>query len=806
MTIRRGSFGSGLAWTMIVLMALGVGATTAMFSVINGVLLQPLDLPDPGQVVLVGETIPSQPAASAKFAYFVNPPAYRAWVARASDFAGLAALQSSSFALTGAGQPQLLHGARVTPNFFPVLQVHPALGRAFVAADASATTNPMIITDQLWRSQFGADPGVIGRVVGAPGHQATIVGVLAPSFKLAGRSLGPMTEGEPTQFFQAFQIDPKHQSTDPFSDFNYTVVGRLKPGVTTAMALAEINTIQANLASTAHQGLELAGIISTMRDHTVAAAQQQLWVLLGGVLAVLLVVCVNLGGLWVTRIADRRRDWAIKIALGAEPGRLVRQVLGESVLLALAGGILGIVCAGLLLRFLVASAPADIPRLDQVSLDWRVLLFGLGLSLVAGLITGLVPALRLARSDPQSYLKASGAATTADRSSLRSRQSLIALQAALSTLLLAAAGLLGLSFYKLIHQPTGFNAQHAIAASLALNAYSPEQRFQLYSRLHAAAGAIPGVTAAALTSHLPLQGETWIDSATVPGKTYAPGQQPSVNVRFISPDYFAAVGIPLLRGRDFTASDSANAKLQPVIIARATAVALWPQEARDPEAVVGRSVQFNGQPAQIVGLVGDVRASLKSKPPAIVYSPMDGFPVAGVELIARSAMPAAALEAALRRSVAAVAPLAPVVKMRTLAGLTSAAVAPQQYQLTLLLLFAVIALILAAIGVYALVSHSVARRSKELAIRLTMGAGGADIWGLIVRQALAPVLAGVVAGLIVAVAAGRLLAAMLFEVSPASPPVLAAVAIAVLLAALVACLWPAHRATGTDPLGALRAE
>ncbi|MGH9474783.1 MAG: ADOP family duplicated permease [Terriglobales bacterium] len=808
MKIGRGSFGSSLAWTMVILMALGVGATTAMFSVVNGVLLKPLDLPHPGQLVILGETVPQQPASSAKFAYFDSPAAYSAWTQRASDFTGLSALQSSTAALTGSGTPQLLYGARVTSNFFSVLQVRPVLGRAFVPADATATTHPMIITDRLWRGQFGADPGVVGRVVGAPGHQATIVGVLPPSFKLGGGSLGPMLEGEPTQFFQAFRIDPKEESRDTiFTDFNYHVIGRLRPGVTPAMALAQLNAIQANLARKAHQGLGLGATVTTVLDHTVSAAKQQLWLLMGGVLAVLLVVCVNLGGLWVTRIADRRRDWAIRTALGAAPGRLVRQVLGESVLLAVIGGLLGIACAALSLRFLVASAPADIPRLDQVHLDWRVLLFGLALSVLAGLITGLVPALRLSRADPQSYLKASGAATTADRSSLRSRQGLIALQAALSTLLLAGAGLLGLSFYKLIHQPTGFSAQHAVAADVVLTAYNDTQRFRIFQRLGTVAAAIPGVTASGETSHLPLRGETWIDDASVPGRTYAPGQQPSINVRFVSPGYFAAVGIPLLRGRDFTASDNANSHPQPVILARATAVLLWPEDARDPESAVGRPFLANGQPAQVAGVVGDVRAALKSKPPAIAYITLaGGFPIGHVEVVARGPMPTAALEAELRRSIAGAAPLAPIPKIGPLANLTSEAVAPQQYQLTLLLLFAVMALVLAAIGVYALVSHSVARRSKELAIRITMGAGGGDIWGLVVRQALAPVIAGVIAGLIVAVAAGRLLASMLFDVSPASPPVLAAVALAVLLAALAACLWPAHRATRTNPLGALRSE
>lgn len=807
MRLRRGSFGSGLAWTMIVLMALGIGATTAMFSVINGVLLTPLSLPHPGQLVMVGEEIPNvSQAAALNLSWLDTPASFHAWTAQATDFQAFAALQGRSMALQQSGRPLLLHGAAVTPNFFSMLEVHPALGRNFIPADAESNLNPTIITAQVWRTQFAANPDVIGRTVGSPSHLALIIGVLPPSFHVDGRSLGTMTAGEPAQYFQAFKL--YGDQTDPFSNFNYSVIGRLKSGITPAMALAQLNTIQANVARAAHQGnLTLTAKINTLRDYTVAEAQQQLWILLAGVCAVLLVVCVNLGGLWVTRIADRRRDWSIRIALGAAPGRLVRQVLQESVVLAVIGGILGIVCAALSLRFLIASAPADIPRLDQVHLDWRVIAFGLALSVVAGLITGLVPALRLARSDPQSYLKTSGAATTADRSSLRSRQGLIAVQAALSTILLVAVGLLGLSFYKLIHQPTGFDASHAVAADVVMSAYSSQQREQIFARLPVVAAAIPGVSVAAETSHLPLQGETWIDSMGVTGRTYAPGAQPTVNVRFVSPGYFAAAGIPLLRGRDFAMTDHDDNKIEPVVLSRAAVRALWPDLAHDPAAAVGRALIHNDHPAQIVGVVGDVRASLKTKPPSVLYAPIvGGFPLGSVELVVRTTLPAAALDAALRSAIASVAPLAPVPKIRPLAALTTQAVAPQQYQLSLLLLFALVALLLAAIGVYALVSHNVAQRSKELAIRMTMGAGSGDIWGLVVRQALAPVIAGVVAGLIAALLAGRLLASLLFNVSPASAPVLAVVAAAVIAAAVIACLWPAHRATRTDPLAALRAE
>ncbi|HUX66956.1 MAG TPA: ADOP family duplicated permease [Terriglobales bacterium] len=809
--------GGRFAALMVAMLALGIGATTAVFSVVNGVLLQPLAFHDPGQLLLLGERIPQIPLP-AGFNYVDNPAAYNAWRRQATDFSALAALGPSSFTLATGGAPRLLHGAHVTPNFFDLLGVRPQLGRLLAAGDENDTTRPLVITDQLWRSAFNADPGVIGRHVGVAGAAATVVGVLPPSFHLQGRELGPMLAGEPTEFFDAlkFQGD-QGWIADVFSDFNFSVIGRLRPGVTRPQALAQLNVIQANLARTSPDKLSLFAELTPVRDYAVAAARQELWLVLAGVLAVLLIVCVNLGGLWLTRLADRRRDWAIRAALGATPGRLARQVLLESLALALVGGGLGIAAAAAGFHALLAAAPANLPRLAEVHLDWRVAAFGLLLSLLAGVLTGVVPALRLSRADPQASLKAAGAATTADRSSLRSRQSLIALQASLATLLLAAASLLGFSFYRLLSQPTGFLARHALAAQVVLNAYSDPQRDQILRQLPAAAAAVPGVTQAAFTSHLPLQGETWIDDAGVPGKLYPAAQQPHVNVRFISPGYFASIGIPLLAGRDLAPSDrpagwppltDAAARAMPgvVVLSRACAQQLFP--GASPRQVVGRRIAFNGgSTPTVIAVAADARdGSLTSAPPSVVYQPYWQQVPYAVSLVVRSALPAASLAAPLRAAIWRLAPAAPIPTLRPLAALAASAVAPQRYQFLLIFAFALVALLLAALGVYALVAHSVARRAKELAIRVTLGARAADLGRLVLRQALAPVLAGVLAGLAAAFALGRLLAALLFQVSPANPALLAAAALAVLAAAVAACALPALRAGRADPLAALRAD
>lgn len=301
--MRLGRRGGGFVWTVVLTLGLGVGATTAMFSVVNGVLLRPLALRDPGQLMLVGERVP-QVAGSEKFAFFDTPAAFFAWRRQATDFSALAAIRSSSFTLTG-GRPLLLHGAHVSTNFFDLLGVRAQLGRLLAPPDETDTTRPMVITDRLWRSAFGADPAVISRHIGSPGAEATIVGVLPPSFRLEGRELGPMLAGEPTDYFDALKFGRGEQLTAVFSDFNYSVMGRLRPGVSQAQALAQLDGIQANLARTAPEKLALFAQLAPVRDYAVAGARQELWLLLAGVLAVLLIVCVNLGGLWLTRKIGR---------------------------------------------------------------------------------------------------------------------------------------------------------------------------------------------------------------------------------------------------------------------------------------------------------------------------------------------------------------------------------------------------------------------------------------------------------------------------------------------------------------------
>src|SRR5215831_12433166 len=551
LTLAFRSLRSGRRFTLSVLflLALGVGATTAMFSVVNGFLLRPLALPDPGQLMLIGERIPQMPQP-AGLAWFDSLSAFSAWQREASDFTGMSLIISSRLPVMGGSQPLLLHGAKTSTNFFSMLNVRAALGRTFEPGDETDTSTPIIISNAFWHSAFNADPSIIGRDIGMPGSIVTVIGVLPDWFLIRGRELGPMFEGSPAEFFRPLQIGPSDlRDAEVFSDFDYHVIGRLKPGMSRTQALSQLNVIQANLARTAPEKLSLYAELITMQEFAVEGTRQELWLLLGGAGAVLLIVCVNLGGLWISRLADRYREWGIRAALGAAPGELARQVLCEGLILGLIGGLLGVICAAGSLHTLLAAAPANLPRLSEIHIDWRVLVFGLALSLLAGFLTGLVPALRLGRLDPQTALRYARASSGFE--STRSRQALIALQAALSTLLLTAVGLLGLSFYILVSEPIGFVAQHAVQAEVSLINYSNDQRLAILRQLPATALALPGVSQAGFTTQLPLTGERGIDRFAVPGKVYTDAGGPQMTGSAISPGYLGALGGALARGAGF---------------------------------------------------------------------------------------------------------------------------------------------------------------------------------------------------------------------------------------------------------------
>jgi putative ABC transport system permease protein len=516
--------------------------------------------------------------------------------------------------------------------------------------------------------------------------------------------------------------------------------------------------------------------------------------------SVLLIVCVNLANLMLARGERHARESAIQAALGAGGRRLVRQALSLSLLVALLGGALGVGIAAGSLGALVKSAPPDIPRLQEARLDARVLVFALAITTLTGLLFGLAPAWRAARTDPQSALKSGGRTGTGSAGALRLRSSLVVAEVGLSTVLLVTAGLLMSSFLRVMRGEKGFHAPTVLAADVQIPAakyHEHAQRDQFFLRALDRLSAQPGVVSAAIVTALPLQGETWIDSVSVPGDTHSDWQKSPANVRFISPGYFRAMGIPLRSGRPFNDSDKRNVAL----ISEGLAHLLWPGQ-----DAVGRQVQDGETPREVIGVAGDVRADSDKPPVAMLYRPYWDYSPRQVTLVARAAGDPHSIAGAMRAAVRGVDPDVPLADIRTMQEVLEQSVAQRRFQMRLAAAFAAMALLLAALGIYGVVSYSVARRTNELGIRLALGAQAHQLYRMVLRQALTPVALGLLVGLAGALAAGRVLASLLYQVSPRDPELLAAAAMLLGAVALAASFLPARRAVGMNPLDALRDE
>ncbi|MGH9526982.1 MAG: FtsX-like permease family protein, partial [Terriglobales bacterium] len=513
---------------------------------------------------------------------------------------------------------------------------------------------------------------------------------------------------------------------------------------------------------------------------------------------------VNLANLLLARASGRRREMAVRGALGASPARLLRLALGETVVLALAGGGIGLLLAHFALRALLHWAPPGLPRLANVRLDGAVLWFTLGISVLAGVLAGAWPAWRMARSDPQEALRAGGGARAGESpGGRRGRELLAGIETALTAALLVTAGLLLASFNRLVNVPKGFNTQHLLTVRLQLPSAEygqSAQRSGFWRRVLAATRGLPGVTAAAVISDPPLSGNTDVNPVTVPGDTRPIIQQPLANTRRISPGYLAMMGIPLLSGRELTAADRGH----PVaVISASTARAAWPE--RNPIGQVFRHGDPNGTPIRVVGVVADTRAiSLLTPPGLMVYQPHgDNF---SSTLIVRMALAPAAVAPEVRRAIWGIDPNVPVPAMESMGAIVAQSVAPRRFQMMLVALFAAAALLLACLGIYGVVSYSVARRTQEMGVRVALGARPVDLYRMLFWQGLLPVVLGLGAGLLGALALGRALASLLFEVQPGDPAALAAAAIILLSVAAAACWGPARRAVRVNPVTALRIE
>ena len=790
----------GFAAVATLTVAFGIGAVTAIFSIVNGVLLRPLPYSQPDRLVALREVIPAiaqrYPTLPVSARHFVE------WRHRLHSFERLSVTDSSTATLTSSADPEQLDIMRVSADLFRTLGIRAAAGRTFAdGEDQEGKDGVAILSYSLWQRRFHGDSAVVGATIRLDGVPRTVVGVL-PAWAQCP-NLGVLATGNSNTTRADVYIPlafSKQELGQLMGQFNYNVIARLKAGVTIAAATAELNVVAADLVKLSGENLELRGWAAPLLDSMVGQSRRGLVMLLAAVGTVLLIVCVNLANLMLARGERHARESAIRTALGAGSRRLMRQALTQALLIAFLGGALGVGIAAGSLGALVRSAPADIPRLEEVRLDARVLVFALAVTTLAGLLFGLAPAWRAARVDPQSELKSGGRTGTGSGGALRLRNGLVTAEVGLSTVLLVTAALLMSSFLRVMRGDKGFQAPAVLAAHVQIpraKYQEPAQRDEFYRRALDRLASQPGVLSAAIITALPLEGEMWVDDISVPGDTRSDWQKTTTNVRFISPDYFRAMGIPLRSGRPFHDNDKRNV----AVVSEGLAHQLWPgQEA------VGRQVIDGGTAREVIAVAGDVRAEPDKPPVSMVYRPYWDWSPARVILVARAAGDPYSIAGAMRAAIRGVDPDVPLADIRTMQEVLGQSVAQRAFQMRLAGAFAATALLLTALGIYGVVSYSVARRTNEIGIRMALGARAHQLYGMVVRQAMTPVVLGLLAGITGAFAAGRVLAGLLYQVSPRDPEILTAAVLVLGMVGIVASFLPAARAARMHPLDALRDE
>ena len=782
-------------------LSLGIGATTAIYSFVDGILLSPLGYREPDRLMTVQIAIPE--LADQFPVLSVNAFSMGAWQ-RACEVTcrEMAALQPVSAVVTGGGSPEPLPGARVSPGFFELLGVEPLLGRVFRGGEGKAGggARVAVLTHGLWQRRYGGDPAVLGRIITLDDRPAEVVGVLPAAFRFPrSADLLPLAmdggaAGRP-QFFEPLAWT-EAQLRSPGA-FDYPTLLRLPPDVTAAQASVELNGILDGVYAGApiHPRVRVLPLV----DQVVGAARRPLWLLLAAVVAVLLVACANVSNLFGTRWLERRRDLALRGALGAPPGDATGRALRESLLVALAGGLGGVLMAHGALRALVAAAPVDLPRLDEVAVDGSVLATSFAVTLACGVLCALVPAWHAGRVAPMEVLTVREAAARRRGTAPRL---LVGLQAGLGIGLMVATGLLLASFVRVMQVDRGFDVERVLAADLQLSRLRyPDAgaATRVHDDLLRRLENVPAVRAVGLVQRLPLEGHAFLDGLSRMDDTRPIMERPVANYRIVSPDYTRTMGIAVTRGRMFTEDDRAR---RPIVISELAARTLWPGE--DP---IGRLVHSGGEPFEIVGVVADARViELERDAGLVAYVPYWILPRWQATLVVRTETDPLALVSAVTETVEAIDPALPIHNIRTMERVLSDAVAGRRFQLALTVAFALTGLLLVGLGVYGMVASAVERRRTEIAVRLALGATARRVFAMALDHGMRPVFMGAAAGLAAAIAAGRTMAALLYEVAPHDWTVLASATLVVLGVAVAACLTPAIRAVRTPPTMLLKSE
>jgi predicted permease len=811
----------GFLLITVLTLGLGIGATVAIFTVINAVLIRPLPYPDPERIVWVTQTAPGMGLEEAA----LSDGTYLLYRNENKVLEDLGIYWQGAVTLTGrltGGEPERVGAARITPSILEVLGAATIVGRPFAEEDGKAGAEPVaLLSHGLWQRRFGGDPKVLGSVIQVDGVTRRIVGVLAEGFHF------PSAEEE---MWIPMVIDPANLQP---GNFNYGGVGRLKPGVTTGRATKELTALVWRLPEVLGPDSITRGMIEQaklgvlakpFRDHIVGDVGRTLWVLLGGVGLILLIACANVANLFLVRAEGRQREVAVRTAIGASRWEIARVFLGESLALALLGGLLGLALAAAGVRLLLALQPPGIPRLDEIGIDAAVVGFSLLLALLTGLFIGGFAALRYGSPDLVPALKEGGRGGTVGRARHRARQALVVTQVALALVLLVGAGLMVRSFRGMASVDSGVEPAGVLTVRLDLPEAEygqPARTARFYTGLLERVRAIPGVTRAGTVTILPLSNENSMSSHSVEDHPLRPDDlPPMLGTRFASPGYFEAMGIPLLEGKSFERIDP-DAPHDGVVVSRSVAQRFWPRG-----SALGKRLSPGGPGATIaqwytiVGVVGDVREQgLHAKPVEAVYYPVrhanpDGTGAAGewvprdftLVVRARAGMDPLTLVKPVREAVWSIDPKLPLADVRTMEDVVERSLARVSFTMLLLAIGAIVALALGAVGIYGVISYVVSQRTQEIGVRMALGAQPGEVSGMVLKEGLVLALLGIGLGIAAALAVTRFMRALLFEVSATDPATFAAVPLLLAAVALLASWLPARRAAAVEPLEAIRYE
>jgi len=789
----------------ILTLALGIGANTAIFSVVDASILRPLPYSAPGRLVMVKEWIPKAipdpiPVCAPDAVQFQREN---------QTFASMAAFWGGQFDLSGGTEPQRINVNRVNATIFPLLGVQPSLGRAFTTEEDQPGHLVAILSNGLWQRQFGADPNIVGRKVTLDRQPYTVVGVMPRSFVFP---LPGMNQGETSDLFVPMAFTPAELAAVG-DNFNYGVLGRLKPDVTLAQANADVAAIAHRILETYpvefRSDITLSAIALPLAEQVVGKSRTPLLLLLGAVAFVLLIACINVTNLLLTRATDRQREIAVRLALGASRARLLRQLLAESMLLTLTGAALGLVLAHWIIQGLLALMPAEIPRVHAVGLNLSVLGFTVGLAALTGLVFGIVPALASSRTNVNATLKEGGRSSMEGRQNNRVREVLVVAEVAIAMVLLVGAGLLLRSFQHVLETDPGFQPEHVLTASLSLPEaqYPKEVQIQsFYRQLIGRLQQLPGMQMAGTSTDLPLRAG-WNHIFTPEGYQPPPGANLNFsNHSVIFAQYLQTMGVPLLKGRYFTEADK-QGSTPVLLVSESLAKRYWPNQ-----DAIGKRLKWGPQESKdpwltVVGVVGDVKQStLDVETTPHTYEPLLQNTSGSANVAIRASGDPAALTSALRAAVWALDPQLAVAQIRTMDQVISESTTSRRFNLFLLAGFAFLALVLSAIGIYGVIAYSVVRRVHEIGIRMALGASGGDVMRLVIGRGLLLLGIGMIIGIAGALAITRSLASFLYGIRPTDPLTFAGVVVILASVAFLASYIPARRATKVDPMIALRYE